>query len=188
MSSTKEKLEEAKFFLEQLERNYRNSPEVRYFLSAYISAARSVTWVMRSEYQDIPSWEEWYVSQAPDNNKAQFLKAINDLRVKSVKQGPTQFHYRVEFQIPAEKITKEIEEYFQKAQGKKLTGELRVAENIDAEKEIIVSGNKIEGLFIFERAYIEVDLFPDEDILDVCKRYYSMIEELVFTCEELFSG
>jgi hypothetical protein len=187
MSHTKEKLEEARFFLEQLERNYRSSPEVRYFLSAYISAARSVTWVMRSEYQDILGWEEWYVSQAPDTDKAQFLKAINDLRVKSVKQGPMQIHYKVEFQIPVEKVTKEVEEYFQKSQGKRLSGEIIIAENKDAEKEIIVSGNRIEGQFIFERAYIEVDMFPDEDILDVCKEYYSMIERLVITCEELFS-
>ena len=186
MTKTREKLEEAKFFLDQLEKNYGHSPEIRYYFSAYISAARSVTWVMRNEYQDILGWEEWYVSQAPDTDGVQFLKRINELRVENVKQGPMQIRYMVEFQIPAEKVTKEVDEYFQKSQGKRLSGLIRMAESLDEGKEIIVSGNRIDGQFIFGRTFIEVDKFPDEDILEVCKEYFSMIEQLVITCEELF--
>jgi hypothetical protein len=188
MSKTKEKLEESKFFLEQLERNYEKNSEVRYYLSAYISAAGSVTWIMRSEYQNVPGWEEWYASQTPDTEKMQFLKNMNDLRVKTVKQEPIQIHYMVEFQIPTENVTKEVEEYFQTSQGRKLSGELRIADNTNDRKEIIVSGNMIEGQFIFQRAYITIEGFPDEDILDVCKEYYSMIEQLVITCEKLFAA
>jgi hypothetical protein len=113
---------------------------------------------------------------------------MNDLRVKSVKQGPMQIHYMVEFQIPPENVTKEVEEYFQRSQGKKLSGELRIADNTNDRKEAIVNGNRIEGQFIFQRAYIAIEGFPDEDILDVCKEYYCMIEQLVITCEELFGS
>jgi hypothetical protein len=34
--------------------------------------------------------------------------------------------------------------------------------------------------------FIMLDEFPEEDILDVCKSYYSMIEQLVIECEERF--
>ena len=51
---TKHKLEEAKFFLEQLRANYGKLKKFDYFLSAFISSARSVTWVMRNEYSSVP--------------------------------------------------------------------------------------------------------------------------------------
>jgi hypothetical protein len=44
------KLEEARFFLAHLEKHWRHVPQYEFYLSAFISAARSVTWVMRYEY------------------------------------------------------------------------------------------------------------------------------------------
>lgn len=35
--------------------------------------------------------------------------------------------------------------------------------------------------------YIVLDDFPDQDILDVCRRYYSMIEQLVLECQKQFA-
>ena len=80
MSRTRAKLNEARFFLGELERTYyeyverlellsKNNPEppvCQYYLSAFISSARSVMWVMRSEYQNLGGWEEWYQSRAAE--------------------------------------------------------------------------------------------------------------------------
>jgi hypothetical protein len=52
---------------------------------------------------------------------------------------------------------------------------------------IVVSEKGIAGHMKLERAFIMLDDFPGEDILDVCKRYYSMLEELVLECERQFS-
>jgi hypothetical protein len=94
VTKTREKLEEAKFFLEQLEADYK-SARFQYYLSAYISAARSVTWVMRHEYNDVVGWEEWF-SKKPEEP---FLKQTNALRVQAVKKGSPELHFRVAFRV-----------------------------------------------------------------------------------------
>ena len=50
-----------------LEQNWRHFPHVDYFLSAFVSAARSVTWVMRSEYGKNADWVEWFDAKKPSS-------------------------------------------------------------------------------------------------------------------------
>lgn len=57
--NTRHKLNEADFFLCELERNYLNYPDFEYFLSAFISSARAVLWIMESEYNSIKAWRTW---------------------------------------------------------------------------------------------------------------------------------
>src|SRR4051794_32192708 len=58
-----DKLREADFFLSQL----RNSPligfEANCFFSAFVSAARSVTFAMQASLTGVPGFKEWYQGQ-----------------------------------------------------------------------------------------------------------------------------
>jgi hypothetical protein len=74
MGATRIKYHEAEFFLAKLDSSYyedvrrmfkksRKPPVFHYYLSAFLSAARSITWIMRSEYRLISGWEEWYRTQ-----------------------------------------------------------------------------------------------------------------------------
>ena len=53
------KLEETEFFLKQT-RDAKNWTHALFFLSAYLSAARSVTFVLKKDYKRSRGFEEWY--------------------------------------------------------------------------------------------------------------------------------
>ena len=99
MRHTRHKLDEADFFLKKLDEHYYDHandlsrgevspPTFSYYLSAFVSSTRSVTWVMRHEYNDIPGWREWYDANVPDEEQRVLLKIFNHLRVRSEKTEP----------------------------------------------------------------------------------------------------
>jgi hypothetical protein len=55
-----EKLCEADFFLDQLRRSRRESFYARCYFSAFVSAARSVTWVLQAGMSGVTGFETWY--------------------------------------------------------------------------------------------------------------------------------
>src|SRR5687768_518490 len=85
---TRQKLEEAKFFLDQLEPNYGKAKKFDFLLSAYISAARSVLWIMRAEYGAVPGWQTWYASHKTTSEERALLKGTNDVRTRTLKREP----------------------------------------------------------------------------------------------------
>lgn len=55
-----EKLCEAEFFLGQLRSSRRESLDARCYFSAFVSAARSVTWVLQASMNGVNGFETWY--------------------------------------------------------------------------------------------------------------------------------
>ena len=80
------KLAEARFFFEKIREYYHRSPDVGYYANAFIAAARSVTWVLKAECQDIPGWRGWYEAKSPSKEEERFLKKMNDARIRSQKK------------------------------------------------------------------------------------------------------
>jgi len=196
VSRTQEKLNEARFFLGKLdERNVRTderwqvTPELRYYLSAFISAARSVTWVMRSEYQGTSGWNDWYDSKKPVDEGVRFLKGINDLRVRTEKLGPLEFHYMVSLVIPNDFVTRELEESIEKNQGKNVAFTVTVSDDESmSQATTIVTDEGFRTMMKIDRLYISLDGFLDDDLIDVCRKYCSIIERLVIECETQFGA
>src|SRR2546429_7400053 len=102
MWRTRQKLNEATFFLTKVEEHAEDvdklwldrgtRDELCYFLSAFVSAARSVSWMMRSECCRLAEWELWWRAQEVDAPK-ELLRIFNDLRVRSEKADPLQLSY-----------------------------------------------------------------------------------------------
>lgn len=90
MTNTERKLGEAKYFLKQLTPNFLYFD---YILSAYLNAARSVTWVMRHEFNKVVGWEGWFVSCKISDKEKNLLKKINDFRILSVKTTGIKTNY-----------------------------------------------------------------------------------------------
>lgn len=99
MSHTQEKLAEAAFFLRQMREHEKGFVEAitegrladrrfRYFTSAFITAARSVTWVMRAEFGHIPGWEEWFSRRQPADEDKWLLDVFTSVRNSSQKVAP----------------------------------------------------------------------------------------------------
>jgi hypothetical protein len=58
VSDTRFKLQEAEYFLEQMKRNVDNFAHFAFNLSAFVSAARSITLVMQYQYKIRVNTEE----------------------------------------------------------------------------------------------------------------------------------
>jgi hypothetical protein len=96
VSDTRFKLEEASYFFEQMKKNLDNRKYFMFNLIAFVSAARSVTYVMQEQYkndEDDPFWK-WYVPYVQEALKKEEVPAFFcDLRVKfvHVEGNPRQY-------------------------------------------------------------------------------------------------
>lgn len=186
---TRRKLEEAKFFLEQLEPNYGKAKKFDFFLSAYISAARSVLWIMKAEYGKIPGWKSWYASQKPNTEERALLKGTNDLRTRTLKREP--LSTLASITVQGIKLKPEQAEAFRaqmtKAKGTKLPVRISgTVGNFLLEMQLDGECVSYEGAEIL--ATRELPEFPNEDIVQVCERYYDAIAKVVATCGERFDA
>jgi hypothetical protein len=57
-----------------------------FYLSAFVSSARAITWVMKSEYGKVPGWKAWYDARKAAPDEARLLKGTNALRTRLTKQ------------------------------------------------------------------------------------------------------
>lgn len=87
MTDTRCKLEEAKYFLGQMEDKVWNPMTFAYTLSAFLSAARSVTLFMQKEFQHFSEFDKWYKNKREEmkNYDYEFFK---DLRNETIHRRP----------------------------------------------------------------------------------------------------
>lgn len=184
---TQLKLDEARFFLDQLAPNYGKERKFDFLLSAFISAARSVTWVLAAEYGEVEGWKVWFGSLAPSQEEATLLKGTNEVRIRTQKRGPlrTMSQLKVEGLALPEPYVARLTE----ALAKSPTGELPA--HVGGSRgqyfvEIEIEGERLR--LPAENVIIDRHLeeFPDKNILSVCNAYYTELESLVRQCRERF--
>lgn len=184
MRRTRQKLEEAAYFLQRVEEHYFDALEdngrpLIYYVSAFISAARSVTWIMRSEYSRLPGWKTWYDVQRPSTHDLKLLRGFTDARNRSQKMEPLRVEVRL-FVSP------------------------KTGRTLDASGEAPIGSPKLERYRITiqevdppsgEPRSIEAMLdsiecglpeFGEEDLLRACRRYLDLLSALVQECEQRF--
>ncbi len=180
--ATRLKYEEAQFFLahleksryEDLQRMFKRSKRRRvfhYYLSAFLSAARSVTWIMRSEFRQRPGWEEWFAAQRRPEHES-LLRLFNDLRIRSEKFEPVVPGrvFRVDGdggptverdpQLPRFHVT------------------ISSAEP-GTEDTILMSGEVLAWMWT-------TDELDGDDLLLACRRYIALLGELLDECQSRF--
>ena len=179
MTSTERKLDESKYFLEQLNPNL---PYFDYILSAFLNAARSTTWVMRHEFSKIKGWEKWFKECDISESEKELLEKTNDLRISATKQSgiKTEFKF-MDFLITDEKYYPIIDEMLNEFKGKKITMTIsdEINDDIDNKDRYKISGyvkiGKDESEMSRELIYI------------ICKEYYAFLEKQVKICVNLFN-
>jgi hypothetical protein len=179
-SQTHFKLAEASFFLLKAAENSRNVPDFDFYLSAFFAAARSVTWVMKAEYGDVPGWTEWYDGKQPDARTEGLLRKIADLRNRSQKFQPIKTRTTPTLNIPS--VTPEVMEALSEAK------EIRL-DPVDARNEeffIWADGKRIAAGRLKEAKH-ELREFPGEHALAPCERYIEFLHEVVAECESKFT-
>jgi len=90
-TNTVKKIDEASFFFKHLMSSLTlQGPVCEYYLSAFVSAARSVTFLMEKEYADKPGFKAWWAGCDKEQ-----LKKFNDLRVVTVHQRYPKMSQRI---------------------------------------------------------------------------------------------
>lgn len=182
-SRTKYKLEEAKFFLLLLEQNWRNFPHVDFFLSAFVSAARSVTWVMRAEYGNSAGWAEWFDARKPSSQTRDLLKRMNDVRVRATKSEPLRTQTSATVNIPPDEVTPELLELLRSGAKQRLRLEPTDPTNTEA---LLMLGDRILSKVRIETATHELPEFEGMDARVICRRYLEELDALLLECEVRF--
>lgn len=197
MNFTDAKLNEAKFFLGELERVYYEyidilgaddpkPPTSQYYLSAFISSARSVMWVMRHEYNDVPGWESWYDSQKAnrEHGEDELLKKINDIRIRSEKKSPLALGPNIAFKSISDDLGLDTDETLPPDQRKRFNIKIsKVPEEGDVSDQV---AEPMESLVEVRSFFLALQEFPKEDILKLCKSYLSFLDIMVSACKERF--
>jgi len=182
-TNTMKKLDEAKFFLERMKAPDDNR-YFDYYLSACISAARSVLWVMRAEFTHVQGWEKWYKSKEPTLEEQVLLKKINDVRVHTTKKKPLYTSEKAILDIPKEHITEEVKA-FMKALGDKKV-EVSIQESKNDKTGVRVGDEQITFTGKISERFRKLPEFRDEDIIKVSERYIAFLERLVVEGEKEF--
>lgn len=185
MKNTKLKIEEAEYFLSQMTRKNRGSKTFNFYLNAFVSSARSITWILRFEFSSSVNWKSWYDSKMPNQEEKLLLKYFNDLRIESVKVKPLTTSNRFELNIPKDEVTDELLNKIEKLIGKKTTLILTTEE--DEIKKLKDNDNGILVKASLSSFIIKVNnLDKDIDIIDASRKYLESLKNLVDECEKKF--
>ena len=171
--TTLRKFNEAAFFLEELKKHYKGK-EFFYYLSAYMSAARSVLWIMKSEFQRIPGWQVWYDRRETTESEDEFLKKIADIRNDLVKRSPQGLQMLMECTINKEDAAKSQDLIQKLLSGGRIVD---VGEMKDPSTGVPVTIDKV---------FFSHENFPNEDILAVCKKYLAWLAGHLEACLAAF--
>lgn len=99
MTNTKQKLLEAKYFLERMIETQPERDAFKYNLSAFLAAFRSVTLIMQVEFNEISGFADWYKGQQGKMEADDKMKLLNTKRTMTIHQQPVQPHAHVNVSI-----------------------------------------------------------------------------------------
>jgi hypothetical protein len=176
MSEASSTLETARFFLDKMVETPADLQSVKHYLNAFLSSARSVTWVLQKEFSSKPGFNAWYNSKTKSIDPENDFSLFNDLRNTSIKE-------RSIYPNPTISATDAIgfEESYRITLHDKNGNIIKEATGGTKTKEIPKIEKKITRSFIFEER-------PDDDAFALCERYYSKLKDVVIECELSFSS
>ncbi len=176
MTNTRDKLKEAKYFLERMGQCQSDRNAFRYNLSAFLSAARSVTLFMQTEFNHAVGFNDWYSTKQHDMATDKVMKLMNEKRTVTVHQEPVRPHAHVNasFSEPIG-IGESVSVVLTRADGTIERRESEPAEPITPTQ----SKATTEWRWFF-------DEFPEKDIVSLCQEHIKRLNDLVAECELRF--
>ena len=168
--------------LHQAKQNFNNYAVFIANLDAFVTDARSVTFIMQSEFKSIKGFKDWYgVKQEEMKNDPDF-DFFNNLRVDTTHVRPFN---------AVSKYTTLFPEGMTISAGKTVDvplGKLDDSGNlvIDNESHVSINGKPANNI---KRSTIRRYLFtdrPNEDAVTLCETYFQKLRELVIECHDKF--
>jgi len=178
MTDTREKLLEAKYFLERMVENQDKRDVFKYNLSAFLSAARSVTWIMQREFGKVPGFIEWYRIQQDKMRSDEKMRILGDKRHATTHEEPVRPHAQVGVTVTERLImTDSVSVVVTHADG---TIERSDSTSPPPPPASATTQPNAEWRWSF-------DEIPDMDVITVCREHMSKLESIVADCERLFN-
>ncbi|MEO0124004.1 MAG: hypothetical protein ABIL69_08400 [candidate division WOR-3 bacterium] len=178
MTNTRFKLEEAKYFLKRLADEVATCEPFKYNLSAFLSAGRSVTFVMQTEFSSVPEFKEWYDEKQKELNSDPLMKLMNDKRRVTIHQKPIQPRSKIDVFLKSTiTITDHLVEILHHKNG--------TYERFESNEKTPPIPKKEKTAEVRYHWYFE-DI-ADEDILTLSQTYIAKLELLVNECESRFA-
>lgn len=99
--TARQKFDEAAYFYNGMLANRTNVVVFPYYLSAFLSALRSVTFYLQKQYAEDDRFEGWYSQKQEEMKADSLLKTLKDKRDVAVHQEPFDLHFREGYEMPA---------------------------------------------------------------------------------------
>lgn len=177
MTDTREKLLEAKYFLERMIENQAERNAFTYNLSAFLSSARSVTLIMQKEFGNVPGFADWYDVQKGKMITDDKMKILDDKRDVTIHQKPIRPRAQVDVRITEHiTMTDSVSVLVVRADG---TVERHNSMPSPPPPAPTKTESTVEWRWYF-------DEIPDMDVITVCREHISKLESIVAECERLF--
>lgn len=173
------KYDEAEYFLEMMKENIEDRQKFRYNLSAFVSAARTITFVLQKEFSKNPKFNKWYPKKQMQMSRDKLFEFFNDKRNNIIHEEGT-IYTRAEISKTINlsmAASVSFEAIVIKADG---TIENEKDSELPSKPKLTPKLNDTEETKWFFKDWSE----PDEDVIALCARY---IKELKIIVEEAAS-
>lgn len=165
------KLDEAKYFLEQMKLSIKDRRVFKYNLSAFLSSARSVTFILQKEYARNSKFKEWYGKKQIEMRKDELLNFFVRKRNYVVKKGPLETRAEVSVKVYESIIVSDnVTVALKKHDG---TEEI-VYQTAESE---VKSKQKPKETEIEYRWFFED--YPGKDVVALCEEYLEKLTEIM---------
>jgi len=177
-TNTRVKLQEAKYFLEQMRSKPADRNSFQCNLNAFLSAARSITFVMQTEFSEVLDFTEWYVQKQFELKNSKKMILLNDKRVLTIHKKSVKPRAHVKLSINEHiGLTDSVKVVIRRANGTTETTESKPT----PKKKPAVSDTVTQWKWYY-------DDYPQEDIITLSEEQLATLETLVTDCEMLFNN
>lgn len=131
--TARQKLNEAGYFYNGMQSNRTNVVIFPYCLSAFLSAFRSVTFFLQTQYGSNDNFKAWYAEKAAEMAADPVMVMLNKSRRAIVHLEPIDLFFREGFEMPARYDGVITTKHFELIQGQDTSGEVTMKIKVDAD-------------------------------------------------------
>lgn len=181
MTRTRDKLNEAKHYLQVLRQSQATRDEFIRAFSAFVSGARSVTYVMQDEFSQAVGFIDWYRDKQAWMKTQPLLDFMNQMRVENIHRSGSRPTMRVT--IPVGEHSVSVESEFE------VTHPSGVKEVAESERVITAPPGTVVRWMLYREPFSERK--PDSEAFEAVsasEEWMKHLEALVDECERRFLG
>lgn len=166
---TRQKLQEAEYFLSKMEEVFENDDFFSYNLSAFLSAARSITFHMQKQYKHQDGFNDWYCQKQKEMRADCKLVYLNKARADEVHKKPVQTVATRQVNVTLSTIIADTDGTIPDVQ----------AEQVESPPPDVGAPQTV-------RRFFRDDSLGDMDVIPFCKEQLCKLKTLVDECEKCF--